>query len=142
MKLVVASDEKTPLNDYVISYLKSLGHELILKGDLASPNGKWGDISIESAILVVDGIVDQGIIFCWSGTGACMAANKVKGARAALCISPQIAGLARKWNDANILVMGNVNTSNETAKEIIDVWFSTSFDEEGLDQAHKLDKLA
>jgi ribose 5-phosphate isomerase B len=139
MKIVVASDEKTPLNEYVISYLESLGHELVLKGDLDTPNGKWADISMEAAKLVISKHVDMGIIFCWSGTGACMAANKVKGARAALCISSQIAGLARKWNDANIIVMGNVNTSNETAKEIIDAWFSTSFDEEGLDQAHKLD---
>ena len=142
MKLVVASDEKTPLNEYVISYLESLGHELVLKGDLDTPNGKWAEISMEAAKLVTSNQADMGIIFCWSGTGACMAANKIKGARAALCISPQIAGLARKWNDANILVMGNVNTSNETAKDIIDAWFSTSFDEEGLDQAHKLDKLA
>ncbi len=141
MKLVVASDEKTPLNDFVITYLKSLGHELVLKGDLDSPNGKWADISMDSAKLVTSKQVDMGIIFCWSGTGACMAANKVKGARAALCISPQIAGLARKWNDANILVMGNVNTSNETAKDIIDTWFATPFDEEGLDQAHKLDTI-
>lgn len=141
MKLVVASDEKTPLNDYVISYLKSLGHEIFLKGDLDSPNGKWADISLEAAKMVTTGVVDQGIIFCWSGTGACMAANKIKGARAALCISPEIAGLARKWNDANILVMGNSNTSNETAKNIIDTWFATSFDEEGLTQAHILDAL-
>lgn len=141
MKVVVASDEKTPLNEYVINYIKELGHDLILKGDLASPNGKWGEISIESAKLVVDGIVDQGIIFCWSGTGACMAANKVKGARAALCVSPEIASLARKWNDANILIMGNVNTTQEVAKEIIDTWLATPFDEEGLNQAHKLDNV-
>ena len=141
MKLVVASDEKTPLNEYVISYLKSLGHELRVRGDLDKPNGKWADISIESAKLVTSGEVDQAIIFCWSGTGACMAANKVKGARAALCISPEIANLARKWNDANILVMGNVNTSNKTARNIIDTWFSTAFDEEGLNQAHSIDNI-
>ncbi len=141
MKIVVASDEITPLNEYVVEYLNSLGHELTLAGDLQEPNGKWADISISAAKLVVDGSVDQGIIFCWSGTGACMAANKVRGARAALCISRQIAGLARKWNDANILVMGNVNTTDETAKEIIDTWFATSFDEEGLTQAHKLDSF-
>jgi len=141
MKIVVASDEKTPLNDYVVEYLKKLGHKLTLKGDLVSKNGKWADISIESAKMVVEGKVDQAVIFCWSGTGACMAANKVKGARAAICVSPEIAAIARKWNDANILVMGNSNTSNETAKDIIDTWFSTEFDEEGLDQAHKLDNL-
>ncbi len=141
MKLVVSSDEKTPLNTFVIDYLHSLGHELLLLGDLDKPNGKWADISIDAATRVVKGEVDQGIIFCWSGTGACMAANKVKGARAALCVSPEIARLARKWNDANILVMGNANTTNETAKAIIDTWFSTKFDEEGLGQAHNIDTL-
>jgi len=90
---------------------------------------------------VVSGVGDMGILFCWSGTGACMAANKVQGIRAALCVSPEIAKLARKWNDANVLVMGNVNTTNETAKEIIDVWFSEKFDEEGLDQAHTIDGI-
>lgn len=141
MKIVVASDEKTPLNEYVVDYLSSLGHEIILKGDLASPSGKWAEISLTSAQMVADREVDLGIIFCWSGTGACMAANKVKGVRAALCISPEIAAIARKWNDANILVMGNSNTSNTTAKSIIDTWFATAFDEEGLNQAHKLDSL-
>jgi ribose 5-phosphate isomerase B len=141
MKLLVASDEKTPLNEFVVDYLKKLGHNVVLKGDLIGPNGKWADISVDSARMVVEGDVDQGIIFCWSGTGACMAANKVKGARAALCVSPDIATIARKWNDANILVMGNSNTSNETAKAIIDTWFNTDFDEEGLGQAHKLDNL-
>ncbi len=141
MKIVVSSDEKTALNEFVVDYLKSLGHDVILTGDLISPNGKWADISLNSARMVVEGKVDQAVIFCWSGTGACMAANKVKGARAALCISPEIASMARKWNDANILVMGNSNTSNEVAKAIIDAWFATPFDEEGLDQAHKLDNI-
>ena len=141
MKLVVASDEKTPLNEYVVEYLKSLGHEVVLKGDLDTPNGKWADISLESAQLVADHKVDQGIIFCWSGTGACMASNKVKGVRAALCTSVEIARLAKKWNDANVLVMGNVNTTNELAKDIVDTWFATPFDEEGLNQAHTLDNL-
>lgn len=141
MKLVVATDEKTPLNEYVVNYLQSLGHEVVLKGDLIAPNGKWANISMEAAQMVASHEVDQGIIFCWSGTGACMASNKVKGIRAALCNSAEIARLAKKWNDANVLVMANVNTSNELAKDILDAWFSTSFDEEGLNQAHTLDNL-
>lgn len=141
MKIVVSSDEKTPLNDFVVNYLTERGHDVVLRGDLVSKNGKWADIAIDSAKMVAEGSVDQAIIFCWSGTGACMAANKVRGIRAALCVSPEIATIARKWNDANILVMGNANTSSETAAAIIDAWFNTDFDEEGLDQAHKLDNL-
>ncbi len=96
MKIVVASDEKTPLNEFVVEYLKELGHDVILKGDLDKPNGKWANISLEAADMVANGLIDQGIIFCWSGTGACMAANKVRGVRAALCNTAEIAGLARK----------------------------------------------
>ena len=141
MKIVVATDELTPLNSYVVDYLKSLGHQVLLQGDLLSPNGKWADISLELGRTVVSGNADLGVLFCWSGTGACMAANKIEGVRAALCVSPDIAKLARKWNDANVLVMGNVNTTKEQAKEIIDTWFKTEFDEEGLNQAHSIDKF-
>lgn len=141
MKIVVATDELTPLNTFVVNYLNSLGHEVLLQGDLHSPNGKWADISLKLGRTVVSGQADLGVLFCWSGTGACMAANKVEGVRAALCISPDIAKLARKWNDANVLVMGNVNTTNDMAKEIIDSWLNTSFDEEDLNQAHSIDKL-
>lgn len=141
MKIVVATDELTPLNSFVVDYLQSLGHKVLLQGDLLSPNGKWADISLELGSTVVSGQADMGMLFCWSGTGACMAANKIEGVRAALCVSPDIAKLARKWNDANVLVMGNVNTPTEVAKGIIDSWLSTSFDEEGLNQAHSIDKL-
>lgn len=142
MKLVIASDEKTPLTDFVIDYLKSKGAEIILLGDLRTKNGKWVEIGMEVAKMVADRKVDQGVLFCWSGTGIAMAANRIKGARAALCWAPQIAKLARKWDNANILVMALVNTKNKTAKEILDVWFDTKFDEEGLNEAHKLDKTS
>lgn len=141
MKIVVASDEKTPLTDFVTEYLISKNHELVLLGDLKEKNGKWVDIGIEAAKMVADKKVDQGVIFCWSGTGITMAVNRVIGARAALCWTPEIAQLARKWDDANMLVMALVNTSNEIARDIMDTWFSTPFDEEGLNEAGKLDRV-
>ncbi|MBI5151349.1 MAG: RpiB/LacA/LacB family sugar-phosphate isomerase [Candidatus Pacebacteria bacterium] len=141
MNLVVSSDEKTPLTDFVIHYLKSKGHTLTLLGDLQEKNGKWAEIATQAAKLVANKTVDQGILFCWSGTGTTMAANRIQGVRAALCWTPEIAKLARKWNDANVLVMALVNTTNKNAKEMIDAWFSTSFDEEGLNEAHKLDEI-
>src|SRR3972149_158948 len=140
MKIVVASDEKTPLTDFVVDYLKAKGHELFLYGDLLNKNGRWADIGKEAAQKVAGGEADQGLLFCWSGTGITMAANRIKGARAALCWSPEIAKLARKWDDANILVMALVDTSNETAEKILDTWFTTGFDEEGLNEAYKLDE--
>src|SRR3989338_3364499 len=110
MKIVVASDEKTPLTDFVIEYLQSKNHEIILLGDLKENNGKWVEIGRDAAKMVVDKKVDQGILFCWSGTGMTMAANRIIGARTALCWTPEITKLARKWDNANILVMALVNT--------------------------------
>ncbi len=69
-----------------------------------------------------------------------MAANRIKGARAALCWSGQIARLSRKWDNANILCMALVDTKEETVKEIIDAFFQTEFNEEGLNEADKLDE--
>lgn len=141
MKLVVGSDEKTNLTESVIDYLKGKKHDLILLGDLVNKKNrwKWVEIGKEAAQKVVSGRVDQGILFCWSGTGICMAANRFKGARAALCWDAETARLARKWDNANILCMSLRFSSESIAKEIIDVWFSTEFDEEDLNEAHKLD---
>ncbi|MCU0653055.1 MAG: RpiB/LacA/LacB family sugar-phosphate isomerase [Candidatus Pacebacteria bacterium] len=68
-----------------------------------------------------------------------MAANKAKGARAALCWDAETARLARKWNDANILCLSLRFTTVESAKGIIDAWLEADFNEEGLNQARKLD---
>lgn len=138
---MVASDERNRLTDFVVDYVKSQGHGVVRLGALGeSASDKWVEIGKKAAILVSEGKVDRGILFCWSGTGICMAANRIKGARAALCWNKEIARLARKWDDANILCMALVNTKEEVAKEMIDVFFSTEFNEEGLNEAHKLDE--
>ncbi|OGD93193.1 hypothetical protein A2697_01430 [Candidatus Curtissbacteria bacterium RIFCSPHIGHO2_01_FULL_41_44] len=140
MKIVVASDEKTNLTDSVIKYLREKGHKIILLGDLVRKNGRWVQIGKEAAQKVASNQADQGILFCFSGTGICMAANRFKGARAALCWDAETAKLARKWDNANILCMSLRYTSEEIVKEILNAWFSTGFDEESLNEAHKLDE--
>lgn len=141
MNIVVASDERTKLTDWVAEYLKSKGHNLLLLGAIGeSPSDKWVEIGKSAALKVVEGKVERGILFCWSGTGICMSANRIKGARAALCWSGEIARLCRKWDDANILVMALVSTKEETAKEMIDAFLQTDFNEEGLNEAYKLDE--
>lgn len=141
MKIVVASDEKTSLTDFVIKYLKSKNHNLALLGDLSDKKKKWhwAEIGKEAAEKVARGEVDLGIFFCWSGTGISMTANKVKGVRAALCWDSETARLARKWNNANVLCMSLRFTSQTVAQEIINAWFSTGFDEEDLNQVGKLE---
>lgn len=140
MKIAVASDEKTYLTDKVVEYLREQGHELLLLGALVEENNRWAEIGKEAAQKVASGEVGQGILFCWSGTGICMAANRVKGVRAALCWDAETARLARKWDDANVLCLSLRFTSETLAKEILDVWFTTKFNEEGLNETHKLDK--
>jgi len=124
MKIAVASDEKTHLTDFVVEDLKARGHELILFGPLIGEALPWTLTSEQLADAVANGEADEGVLFCYTGTGASIAANKVAGIRAALCGDAQTAKGARWWNDANVLVLSLRATSLEVAKEILDAWFS------------------
>jgi ribose 5-phosphate isomerase B len=85
---------------------------------------EWPDVARRVAETVASKEADQGVLFCWTGTGTSMAANKVPGARAALAWEPWIAEGARRWNDANVLVLSLKRTTPETAKEILDAWLA------------------
>ncbi len=67
---------------------------------------------------------NEGIVCCWTGTGAAIAANKVRGVRAALCADAATAEGARKWNDANVLALSLRTTSPAVLDEILDAWFA------------------
>lgn len=124
MKIAVASDEKTPLTDFVVEDLKKRGHAVLLYGPLAGDNVPWTLASEKLADAVANKEADEGVLFCYTGTGASMAANKVPGIRAALCGDAQTAKGARWWNDANVLVMSLRAISTEVAKEILDAWYT------------------
>ncbi len=133
MRVAVGSDERTGLTDFVIDELRRRGHEVELFGPLAGVEREWAEVGREVAEAVAGGRCDEGILFCWTGTGACIAANKVPGVRAALCVDAETARGARKWNHANVLVMSLRLTSEPVAKEILDAWFSTPYGEEEFD---------
>jgi ribose 5-phosphate isomerase B len=84
---------------------------------------------------VASGAADEGILFCWTGTGVSLAANKVPGIRAALCDDAETARGARLWNNANVLCLSLRRTSEVVAKEILDTWFNTSFEPNETDNA-------
>ncbi len=126
MRIAVGSDERTHLTDFVIKELENRGIELELHGPLNEEDIEWVDVAEKVAERVKTGSCDQGILFCWTGTGVSIAANKVPGIRAALCADAQTAEGARKWNDANVLAMSLRRTSQIVAKEILEAWFSTS----------------
>jgi ribose 5-phosphate isomerase B len=142
MKIAVASDEKTYLTDFVIAELENRGHELILFGPLVGDALPWTLASEKLALSVAKGETGQGILFCYTGTGAAMVANKVRGIRAALCADAETARGAKWWNDANVLVMSLRAMSTEIANEILDAWFSEQVREEEkpyIDQFHEID---
>jgi ribose 5-phosphate isomerase B len=132
MKIAVGSDERTNLTDTVIAELKKRGHDLILFGPLAENDTEvdWPLVSSHTAEVVAAGKADEGIVFCWTGTGASIAANKVRGIRAALCHDAETARGARIWNHANVLALSLRATSEALAKEILEAWFATSYSDD------------
>ena len=133
MKISVGSDEKTVLTDFVVEELKRRGHTITLSGPLKGETMGWPDVGEKVGMEVSSGRADQGIVFCWTGTGVTIAANKVPGVRAALCWDAETAKGARMWDDANVLAISLRCTSTPIAKEILDLWFSSSAATTGID---------
>lgn len=128
MRVVFGSDEKTELTDAVAAALREQGHDLTLVGPPAGEALEWADVGRRVGEAVAQRHADTGVLFCWTGTGASIAANKVRGVRAALCTDAATAEGARKWNDANVLVMSLRLTSADVGREMLDAWFSTAPD--------------
>lgn len=128
MRVALGSDERTPLTDAVADDLRGRGHDVTLVGPPGGEDKQWAQVGQELGELVASGACETGVLFCWTGTGASIAANKVSGARAALCTDAATAAGARRWNDANVVVMGLRLTSTELAREMLDAWFSTDPD--------------
>jgi ribose 5-phosphate isomerase B len=125
MRIAIAADERTGVADDLVADLRQRGHELILHGALADDErDDWAWASEAAARDVAEGRAEQGVVACWTGTGASMAANKVAGVRAALCADAETARGARKWNDANVLALSLRLTSAAVLSEILDAWFA------------------
>ena len=133
MKIAIGSDEKTHLTDIVIEEITARGHRVSLHGPLADKDGYWPEVAQEVAELVKSGESEEAVLFCWTGTGISLAANKVPGIRAALCADAETAKGARLWNDANILCMSLRATSETIAREILEAWFTTSYISNNVD---------
>ena len=125
MKIALGSDMKTHLTTVVLQELQKMGHEVAVYGALVREPAMWSQVAMEVAEKVAAGEYDQAVLFCWTGTGISLAANKVPGIRAALCQDAETARGARQWNDANILAMSLRAVSEEVAKEMLNAWFST-----------------
>ncbi len=124
VKIAVSSDMRTGVADAVVEELVRRGHEPLPHGALTdAERDDWAWASEAAARDVADGRAEQGIVCCWTGTGASIAANKVTGVRAALCADAETARGARRWNDANVLALSLRTTSHALLHEILDAWF-------------------
>jgi ribose 5-phosphate isomerase B len=137
MRIAVAADERTGVADAVVEELRGRGHEVVTHGALSDDErDDWAWASEAAARDVAEGRAEQGVVCCWTGTGASIAANKVAGIRAALCADAATAAGARKWNDANVLALSLRATSQAELQEILDAWFAAGPSEEPDDVAN------
>lgn len=119
MRFAVGADEPNEVTRRIVEELGRRGHSIYEVAPTA-----WPDVAHEVARAVASSEADQGILFCWTGTGTAMVANKVPGVRAALAWEPWIAEGARRWNDANVLVMSFQRVGPDLATEILDAWLA------------------
>jgi ribose 5-phosphate isomerase B len=127
VRIAAGGDERNAVTDAVLEELRRRGHELVsVVGPVGGRDGGWADVGLAVGRAVASGEADQGVVFCWTGTGVSLAANKVHGVRAALCTDAEQARGARRWNDANVLALSLRLTSEPLAAEILDAWFGTT----------------
>jgi ribose 5-phosphate isomerase B len=145
MRISVAADERVGIAEELVSQLRRRGHEAIPHGALnEAERDDWAWASEAAARDVAEGRADQAVVCCWTGTGASIAANKVPGVRAALCVDAQTATGARRWNDANCLALSLRSTSAAELAEILDAWFeaAASGDADDLENVAHLEEIA
>jgi ribose 5-phosphate isomerase B len=140
MRISVGADQRTNMVSAVMEELAKAGHIATYTGPLEgipdnSADNYWPVIARRVAEDIVNGLADEGILICWTGTGMSIAANKIKGIRAALCADAQTARGSRLWNNANLLCLSLRATSEEVAKEILEAWFETGYQSNSTDDA-------
>ncbi|MDP9067184.1 MAG: RpiB/LacA/LacB family sugar-phosphate isomerase [Actinomycetota bacterium] len=140
MRVILGSDEKSALTDAVEADLRERGHDVALVGPPAGEQMGWTEVGQKVGRAVASGDADTGVLFCWTGTGASIAANKVTGVRAALCGDAATADGARRWNDANVLVMSLRLVTPTVASEMLDAWFAAEPDPSESDNVRALEQ--
>jgi ribose 5-phosphate isomerase B len=137
MLISVAADELTGVAGLLVGELERRGHRTVTHGALSDTGcDDWAWASEQAARDVAEGRAEQGVVCCWTGTGASIAANKIDRVRAALCPDAATAEGARRWNDANVLALSLRTTSEAELSEILDAWFAAEPSADGGDRAN------
>lgn len=140
MTIAIGSDHGGfALKQAMLAHLRETGIEVRDFGVLCAESADYPDIAIEVAEAVARGEYEKGVLFCGTGVGVSIAANKVPGIRAANCHDVFSAQMSREHNDANILTMGERVIGPGLAAMILDVWLSSEFT--GGRHARRVDKI-
>ena len=140
MRIAIGADHAGfALKEHLVATLVRLGHDVDDRGTYSDAPIDYPPICADVARLVVAGRVERGIVVGGSGQGEQMAANKVRGTRAALCNDLYSARLAREHNDANVLAMGGRIVAFGLADEIVALWLITPF--EGGRHKRRVDQI-
>ncbi|HAN86127.1 MAG: ribose 5-phosphate isomerase B [Bacillota bacterium] len=128
MKVAIGSDHAGyDVKEEVLKKLSCEGHEVKDFGTHSHESVDYPDIAHEVAEAVASGDCDRGVLICGTGIGMSIAANKVRGVRAALCHDDFTARMAREHNDANILAVGTRTTATYGIMRMVDIFLSTEF---------------
>ena len=129
MKVAIGADHAGfDLKMVLVDHLSSRGIEVEDFGAIECvPTDDFVEYAQAVGKTVASGVHDSGILVCGSGIGMSVAANKVRGIRAALCTTAHMAHLARAHNDANVLALGAGEIGPELARSIVDTWLDTEF---------------
>jgi ribose 5-phosphate isomerase B len=130
MRVAFGTDDSTPVTEELKEDLTRLGYEVLVVADPL----RWAEAGQAVGEAVASGRADVGVVCCFTGTGVSMAASKVPGARAALCVDAETARGARKWNDANVLALSLRLTTAELGHEVIDAFLGSAPDGSEADQ--------
>jgi ribose 5-phosphate isomerase B len=141
MRIAIGADHAGfPLKEHLVVTLGRLGHHVDDRGAFSDAPTDYPPICADVARLVVAGHADRGIIVGGSGQGEQIAANKVRGVRAALCNDLYTARMSREHNDANVLTLGGRIVAFSLADEIVTLWLITAF--EGGRHQRRVEQIA
>ncbi|MCX5638757.1 MAG: ribose 5-phosphate isomerase B, partial [Planctomycetota bacterium] len=128
MKIAVGSDHRGfEAKQQIKAIVTQLGHECIDVGTNDSNPVDYPDIAYAAATAVSEKKADRAILVCATGIGMCIAANKVKGIRAALCHDELSAQISRDHNDANVLCLSGDQIGETLLRKMVEVWLKTKF---------------
>ncbi len=141
MKIAIGSDHAGfEYKEKVRHILEKLGHEVIDFGTTGKDSVDYSDFGLKVAREVADHKADRGVAVCWTGNGMTIAANKVKGIRATLCLNQDMALYARLHNDSNVLTLSQKYIDEKELENIVRTWLETEF--EGGRHSRRLEKIS